>query len=76
MKNRLERAALLTLGGSLMSPAALWAHPGHPWIEGAAEPLLGLDHFLAAMLVVVSVTVGLMAIAKRKPAGEKIGRKS
>lgn len=76
MKDRLGRAALVTLGAWLATPMALWAHPGHPWIEGAAQPLLGLDHFLAALLVVVGVTVGLMAIAKRRPEREKVGHRN
>ena len=71
MRNTWKRAAALTLGTWIAIPAALSAHPGHPWLEGAAQPMLGLDHFLAAMLVVVGVTLGLMSVAKRRSAVER-----
>lgn len=75
MKNGIGRASLVALGAWLATPMALWAHPGHPWIEGAAQPMLGLDHFLAFMLMVVGITAGVIAAAKRRTSGEKIGRR-
>jgi len=37
--------------------------------------MLGLDHFLAFMLMVVGITAGVIAAAKRRTSGEKIGRR-
>jgi hydrogenase/urease accessory protein HupE len=65
MRNIVTRVSLLSFGAWLLTPAALWAHPGHPWLEGAAQPMLGLDHFLAAMFVVVVVTLGIIRVARR-----------
>lgn len=75
MINGLKRASFLALGAWLVAPPALWAHPGHPWLEGATQPMLGLDHFLAFMLVAVAVTVGVITQAKRRTAGGKVERK-
>lgn len=52
--------------GLLLAPASVHAHPGHTWLAGAAQPLLGLDHFLAGMFVAVAVSVGLTAVLRRK----------
>ncbi len=75
MKTEIGRAALLALGSWAATPMALWAHPGHPWLEGAAQPMLGLDHFLATMLVVVAITAGVMAVARRRTADGKVERR-
>jgi len=44
------------------------AHAGHAgdhgWLSGAAQPLLSVDHFLAALFVVVAVALGAMFAAK------------
>jgi hydrogenase/urease accessory protein HupE len=43
----------------------LMAHGGHGWLAGAAQPILSLDHFLAGLFVVVSVSVALTAVLRR-----------
>jgi hydrogenase/urease accessory protein HupE len=70
MRKAVMRVSLLGGVAWLLTPAALWAHPGHPWLEGAAQPMLGLDHFLAALFVVVAVTLGLMQVARLRSEGE------
>lgn len=40
-------------------------HGGHPWIAGAAQPLLSLDHFLAGLFVAVVVSIGLTLVVRR-----------
>lgn len=74
-KEGLKRASFLALGAWLAAPSALWAHPGHPWLEGATRPMLGLDHFLAFTLVVVAITAAVMTVATRRSAGAKVERR-
>jgi hydrogenase/urease accessory protein HupE len=49
----------------------LIAHAGHAgdhgWLAGAAEPLLSVDHFLAALFILVMVTLAIAAAARRGP---------
>jgi hydrogenase/urease accessory protein HupE len=62
--NTIVRAALAICGLAMM-PAALSAHEGHGWLAGAAQPLIGLDHFLAGLFVAVAVGVGVGVAARR-----------
>jgi len=64
MKTKMIGCVALAVG-LLLAPTSAYAHPGHSWLAGAAQPLLGLDHFLAAMTVAVTVGVGLMVTLRR-----------
>ena len=48
------------------------AHAGHAgdhgWLAGAAQPLLSWDHFVPAVFVVLTVSIGLAAVARTKSA--------
>jgi hydrogenase/urease accessory protein HupE len=69
MKTLFKRSALLSAGLSLLIPRALWAHQGHAgdhgWLAGALEPLLSVDHFLAALFVFLVGVAGLTCLARR-----------
>lgn len=53
-----------------MHALMLWAHGGaggdHGWLTGALQPLLGLDHLLAAIFVAAVVSLGLTFFALRR----------
>ncbi len=57
------RSSLLAGLSVLLAPLALAAHEGHAgdhgWLAGAAQPLLGVDHFLAGVFVALVVAVGI-----------------
>ena len=73
--NRL-RARATGVGVALLLVAAptVQAHEGHAgdhgWLAGASQPLLGLDHFLAAVFVVAVGSLGaaLVALVARRAA--------
>src|SRR5262249_49206885 len=50
-----RHSAKALTAAALLIPALAHAHPGHShaagWVEGAAHPLLGLDHILAMVAV-------------------------
>jgi len=73
MNAMLKRALTLAGSVSLLTPAALLAHDGHAghhgWLAGAAQPLLSLDHLLAALFVVVWTTLGVAWLARRGRGG-------
>jgi len=50
---------------ALTVPTSVSAHGGHPWLDGAAQPLLSLDHFLAGLFVAVLVGLGVAFLARR-----------
>jgi hydrogenase/urease accessory protein HupE len=68
MKTLLNRSAILSAGLCLLIPGALWAHQGHAgehgWLAGALQPLLSVQHFLAALFVVLVASVGLMCLGR------------
>ena len=51
------------------------AHEGHAgdhgWLAGAAQPLLAWDHFAAAVFVVLTVALGIAAVARALPGRER-----
>jgi len=53
-----------------MNALTLLAHAGHGgdhgWLAGALQPLLGLDHLLAAIFVAAIVSLGLRAVEVRR----------
>jgi len=67
MKSLYARLTSLTAVLSVSAPTALWAHDGHAghhgWLAGAAQPLLSMDHFLAALVVAIGVAIGVAAVA-------------
>lgn len=65
MKTTMTRATLLWAGLWTVAPDTLSAHEGHAWLTGAAQPTLGLDHFLAALFLVVAVTIGIISATRR-----------
>ncbi len=52
-----------------MTTFALLAHAGHAgdhgWLAGALQPLLGLDHFVAGLLVAVVLSLLVARVALR-----------
>jgi hydrogenase/urease accessory protein HupE len=47
-------------------------HAGdHGWLAGAAQPLLGLDHFLAGLFVLVMGALAMTAIGRRASQRER-----
>ena len=64
-----RRLTTLLAALALALPAALSAHAGHAgghgWLEGAAQPLLSLDHLLAGLVLVAVATLGGAIIARR-----------
>lgn len=75
MKNIMTRCAMLVGALSAASPAAVFAHDGHAghhgWLAGAMQPLLSLDHFLAALFVMAVLSVGLTAMLRRGDASDR-----
>lgn len=69
MKTMMTRCIALVGALSAAAPADALAHDGHAghhgWLEGALQPLLSLDHFLAALFVMAVLSVGLTALAGR-----------
>lgn len=67
---RTEPTRALVIAGGLLAVAAeaVRGHETpageHGWLVGAAQPLLGVDHLLAALFVVAVVAVGLTHGAK------------
>jgi hydrogenase/urease accessory protein HupE len=61
--------------GAWLAPTTAYAHGGHPWLVGAAQPLLSLDHFLAGLFVAVVVSVGLTAALRRRAGMESDSRR-
>jgi hydrogenase/urease accessory protein HupE len=78
MKTLLNRSTLFSTGLWLLIPRALWAHQGHAgdhgWLGGALQPLLSIDHFLAALFVVLVGFVGLTCLGRRKAGREMRSR--
>lgn len=70
MKRAMVGCAAIALW--LATPAAARAHEGHAgdhgWLAGALQPLLSLDHFLAGAFVVLVLSAGLWAVARRRRA--------
>jgi len=52
------------LAMALVVPTSVSAHGGHPWLDGAAQPLLSPDHFLAGLFVAVLVGLGVASLAR------------
>jgi hydrogenase/urease accessory protein HupE len=78
VKTLLKRSTLLSAGLWLLIPSALWAHQGHAgdhgWLAGALQPLLSVDHLLAALFVVLVAFVGLTCLGRRKAGREMRSR--
>lgn len=64
MKKMLAQASALSIQALVAAPVALAAHEGHAgdhgWLWGALQPLLSLDHLMAALVV---LSVGAVAFA-------------
>jgi hydrogenase/urease accessory protein HupE len=58
-----------------MNALRLLAHAGqvgdHGWLAGALQPLLGVDHLVAAIFVAVLLSLGLTRVVRRGPAAER-----
>ena len=75
MKIIMMRCAVLVGALAAASPSAAFAHDGHAghhgWLAGAMEPLLSLDHFLAALFVMAVLSVGLTVMLRRGDATDR-----
>lgn len=69
MKTLMMRSVTLVGALSAAVPGALMAHDGHGahhgWLAGALQPLLSVDHLLAALFVMAVLSAGLTALARR-----------
>lgn len=75
MKTMIMRCTALVGALSVLVPAAAQAHDGHGphhgWLAGALQPLLSLDHFLAALFVMAVLSIGLGLGLRRAEAGKR-----
>ncbi|MDX1396572.1 MAG: hypothetical protein R3195_19485 [Gemmatimonadota bacterium] len=74
MTRSIGKTGLLSLA-ALACPGALYAHEGHGWLSGAFQPLLGVDHLVATLFVVVSVSLALGALLARRPGRQTFRRR-
>jgi len=69
MKHAMRRTIVAIAAWTVAVPQAVWAHDGHAgphgWLAGALQPLLGVDHFVAALIVAATLSAGLTAVALR-----------
>jgi hypothetical protein len=72
MKIVFARLTTLTSALWLATPAPLWAHSGHGWLAGAAQPVLAIDHFLAGVFVAFVIGLGVILMAGLKRRGARL----
>lgn len=68
MKKMLVNGSVAALWALAVGPVAVAAHEGHAgdhgWLWGALQPLLSLDHLIAALVVLAVGTVAFAALGR------------
>lgn len=76
MKATVMRSVVGLFIAAIALPQPVLAHQGHAgghgWLAGALQPLLGVDHFLAAVFVAVALSAGLGAVVRARRAGRGV----